>query len=525
MKKKYISAAMSMMLAMSMMVGCNGNTNTTNTTETTVSAESTNVAEEGNYVYGTARLTWAQFWSEEAIDYDTSRAFDATNEITDTEGVTDLGGFDAVTRATSKHGVYRGSANYSSLLHAVDEAGNEVAVYLEDMTDAANVEDMYGVEKNFYGLADGTYCIAQPEGESTIYTITGVEIVGYKAWPVKVLESEVEAAAEAVNFQADENVTEETSLLKTVSVVDGNVTVSAAAEDNGLAVNYTGTPSVSYNDKYGDYVFVQLSDCEAEWGMNLLGAVYSYYGDVNPEENAGAEPVATYGTKYASDTWWKSNGKLLQFGINTSYRHGAEEQYGYWQITVMSAGYENYTFTVQALPAYEAEVTATLGEDNKTLTIAGIADADWANTAVAVDDVVIEGIEGGVAVLEELVTGAHTVAINIDGYREITAEVVAMSAVKAEDITLVGNVLNINGGDLDNFLSNVTGIAVGETTLSGSDLGHVVFNADGSINFTAEISGRGGNTVVFPNGSKESYMLIITSAGYPNVILTTEVAN
>lgn len=510
--KKYISLVLSLLLVLGMMAGCS-NDSTPDETQ-----------EEVSYVYGTARLTWAQFWANEDITYDDSVAFDAVNENTDTEGVTDLGGFDAVTRATHKHGVYRGSAHYSSLLHAVDEAGNEVSVYLEDLTDAANVEDMYGVESVFYGLADGSYCLAQPEGEATTYTVTGVEIVGYKAWPVKVPADQAEAAAEAINFIEDASVTEETSMLKTVNVVDGEVTVSAAAAANGAAVEYTGEASVSYNDSYGDYIMVQLRDCVPEWGMNLLGATFAYYGDVNPDEDTSAEPIATYGTKYAADTWWKSEGTLLQFGINTSYRHGAAEQFGYWQITIMADGYENYTVTVLALPAYDAEITASLGKDNATLTISGIADADWANTTVAVDGTVVENIEAGVAVLAEQTVGTHTVTINIDGYREDTLEVVAMSDLTAADITLEGNVLKVNG-DLENYLSNITGIAVGETTLSGNDLGHTVFGEDGTINFAAEIAGRrGAATVVFPNGSTESYTLIITAAGYPNVVLITEVA-
>ena len=109
---------------------------------------------------------------------------------------------------------------------------------------------MHGAGSNFYAAANGdetVYTLAEPtEGEYTTYTVTTTEFVGYKAWPVKVAASEVEAAAAAIDFVEDDSVTEETGRLKTVSVdADGNVTTSAMSEAVGTAVSYTGTPEVS----------------------------------------------------------------------------------------------------------------------------------------------------------------------------------------------------------------------------------------------------------------------------------------
>ena len=500
MRKKFASV-LAAFVAAGMMAGCAAERETT-------------------YVYGTARLTWAEFWEGEGVTYDKALDFDAVNEEMDTEGVSDLGGYDAVTRATSKHGVHRGSAHYANLLHALDGDGKEISVYLHDLTDGDEVGDMFGVGSVFYGL-DGTYSLAEQDGAAA-YTVTGVEVTGYRAWPVKVPESQVEAAAEAIGFVADASVTEETDRLKTVEITRKGVAVSASAESTGIPVDFDGEVTVSYDDKYGDYLFVQLSDCPEDWGKNLLGARYSYFGDVNPDEDLTADPIATYGTKYAADTWWKANGTLLQFGMNTSHRHGGGEHYGYWQITIMADGYEDYTVTVQALPRYTSEITATLGEDNATLTIGGIDDADWAKTTITFDGSHVT-MENGAAILEEQAIGAHTVSVDVEGYREYTLEAVAMSDLTASDITLDNNVLKING-DLENYLFNITGIAVGENTLSGEDLGHAVFRADGSVNFGAQIASKRGSTVVFPNGDAESYTLIITAAGYPNVVLTTGAA-
>lgn len=500
--KKKISIALAALAAAGMMAGCAAETET-------------------SYVYGTARLTWAEFWEGEKVTYDKSLDFDAVNAELDTEGVADLGGYDTVTRATSKHGAHRGSAHYANLLHAVDGDGNAVSVYLHDLTDGDEVGDMFGVGSILYGLSDGSYSLAERDG-ATAYTITGVEVTGYRAWPVKVPENQVEAAAEAIGFVADDSVTEETGRLKTVNITRKGVEVSSAADSAGMPVDFGGEITVSYDDKYGDYLFVQLANCPEDWGRNMLGARYAYFGEVNPNEDLTAEPIATYGTKYAADTWWKANGTLLQFGMNTSHRHGGGEQYGYWQITIMADGYEDHTVTVLALPRYISEITATLAEDNATLTIGGIEEADWEKTIVTFDGVEVD-MNNGIAVLAEQEIGAHTVIVSVGGYREYTLEAIAMSDLTASDITLEDNVLKVNG-DLENYLTNITGIAVGETTISGEDLGHAVFNADGSVNFGAEIASKRGSTVVFPNGDAESYTLIITAAGYPNVVLATEAA-
>lgn len=42
------------------------------------------------YVYGTANLTWEQFWASEGLTYSADHEFAASNETTDTEGTTDL---------------------------------------------------------------------------------------------------------------------------------------------------------------------------------------------------------------------------------------------------------------------------------------------------------------------------------------------------------------------------------------------------------------------------------------------------
>ena len=180
---------------------------------------------------------------------------------------------------------------------------------------------------------------------------------------------------------------------------------------------------------------------------------------------------------------------------------------------------------MQSKPAYANDITASLADDNATLTVSGVADEDWANTTVTVDGSEVTGFEGGVTALDSaLSVGDHKVVVTVDTYRDNTATVTAMSAMTADDIKLENNTLTITDGDVATFIANVSGVSVNGENLRGKELGSAIFNEDGTVNFEGVVSSHGNDTPVFPNGDKEAYELIITSAGYPVVILTTTAA-
>ena len=71
----------------------------------------TSVAADEDYVYCAAALSWAEYWEQEGVflsdDANGDRA--AASADQDTRGESDLGAYDTVTRATSNHGLHRGS--------------------------------------------------------------------------------------------------------------------------------------------------------------------------------------------------------------------------------------------------------------------------------------------------------------------------------------------------------------------------------------------------------------------------------
>ena len=62
-----------------------------------------------DYVYCAASLTWAEYWENEGVYLDSAADgnWEASSADADSHGETDLGAYDAVTRATSNHGLHR----------------------------------------------------------------------------------------------------------------------------------------------------------------------------------------------------------------------------------------------------------------------------------------------------------------------------------------------------------------------------------------------------------------------------------
>ena len=79
--------------------------------------------DSGEYKYVYAGLTWEQYWASEGV-------YEATNtsasEDKDRRGESDMGGFDAVTRATANHGLHRGS--FQTMATVYDANGKTYAL-------------------------------------------------------------------------------------------------------------------------------------------------------------------------------------------------------------------------------------------------------------------------------------------------------------------------------------------------------------------------------------------------------------
>ena len=307
-------------------------------------------APEYKYVY--AGLTWAEYWAQEGVqaagDSSSSSELDNKNEY-------DKGAFDTVTRATTNHGLHRGSFQCNATIYMKDGKSYDVAYYT-DVTTAV--------------LTDGT-TLNYNKNDIDHYVVTGLKYV-----PVKVKSEDYEAFCqncavvkngEKLSGGYSESslknytyltaaVTKDTNGLKTVT--KNGDSFSFSARTNGTASGISGAelkdakaegvePEVrEAGGSYGEFLRVDINGNYGGLGASMQAVKWTYYGD----DSTYTTPVATFGTKFAADNWMhKSMG--IQLGLTESERCELPEGSngtGYWRLTVYALGYEDYTYDFQA---------------------------------------------------------------------------------------------------------------------------------------------------------------------------------
>ena len=340
------------------------------------------VYNENVYVY--AGLTWAEYWSSEDV-YNAGST--ASSEEKDRRGESDLGAFDAVTRATANHGLHRGSFQAIAVLN-----GKTVSHWSAD-------------GKTVY-YADGTSEVFN-RNNVTGYTVTGLKYV-----PVEIKRADLAAFAEShaivknggqliggygekelKSYEAVANVTANTNGLKKVTKAeDGSFVIGArqngtesGIKDAELKVADGITATVKPgNGSYGEFLRVDLTGNYGDLGAHMQSVEWAYYGNDSTYTNR----LANYGTKFAADNWMhKMMG--IQLGLTESGRCKLPEETdgtGYWILTVHALGYQDYVVKFQATaeniakPAGDADSTPleNIIAEAKALNEADYTPESWA---------------------------------------------------------------------------------------------------------------------------------------------------
>ncbi len=348
-------------------------------TATPVTANIFNVAhivkadneQSDEYVYCYAGLTWNEYWASEGVY---AAGNDSSSNTLDSHSELDNGGYDAVTRATTNHGLHRGSFQCITTIYTTDGIAYQISNWEQVKDSDGKVTATYLHLKDVEGRVTfnkGTLTFADNSTKKMDhYSVSGIKYV-----PVKVKASDyndfkakysvvenngtlIGGYAEGVlsSYEASANVTADTNGLKeAVKGSDGSFSFKARTtgtnsgiKDQTLQKAVKITPTVkAASGSYGEFLRVDLNgDDYGALGDKMQAVKWTYYGN----DSTRTKALASYGTKFAADNWMhKSMG--IQLGLTDSIRCQLPENTdgtGYWSLTVYALGYEDYTVNFEA---------------------------------------------------------------------------------------------------------------------------------------------------------------------------------
>ena len=435
--------------------------------------------DEYSYVY--AGLTWQEYWANEGV----YNAGDVTSSNEkDTHGEYDKGGFDTVTRATTNHGLHRGSYQCMATIDTEDGKKYELAGWTGDaknqimiLTDGTQLSYSKGVITN----TDGT------TSKLSSYEVTGIKYV-----PVKVKTSDLAdfeqhyrvvkngeklyggfGENKLSSYEYTAAVNADTNGLKTaVKNADGTYSFSArqtgsgksfAEQDISVAANITSTVKDA-TGSYGEFLRVDINgDGYGALGAMMQAVKWTYYGNDATRTNA----VATYGTKFAADNWMhKVMG--IQLGLTDSARCQLPAGYdgtGYWSLTVYALGYTDTTIDFEATDANIVKIKAPVSDTSKLSAAIAAADAlneadytaeSWAAMKLeyeeAVDALAVAEYQADVDEATEHLTAAINALVKVEAGTPSDSE---ESGNTTDAGTSDTSVSNVKTGDSNNIMAYI----------------------------------------------------------------------
>ena len=118
--------------------------------------------------------------------------------------------------------------------------------------------------------------------------------------------------------------------------------------------------------------------------------------------------------------------------------------------------------------------------------------------------------------------GAYTAVFTSEKYGDLQANFQLKSNHADGSVKIEGNKLVLPADlDKDTYYASISSVLVDGQPLRGRDLAKLIFGDDQTVNFNAEISGKGGvKTPIFTKGEDGSYEIELVSDGYPSVKAT-----
>ena len=394
-------------------------------------------------IYAYANLSYNEYWANEGVY---AAGNDSSSEEADVKGELDKGGFDAVSRATTNHGLHRGSFQQTAVIEATTADGQTVSMGVDHWSeDNTKFYDANGTEYTVDRTAKPmSISYKTRQGRETV-TVTAsfkdYKITGIKYVPVAVDAADyqdfckkytvVKNGQSVQGGYGEQNLKAYTGVAAVDAATNGLKTVSKSGDAYTFSARQTGTGSglldqeqandgtgvttevKKYSGNYGEFLRVDLNGTYGALGAAMQTVKWTYYGS----DSTYTTPVATYGTKFAADNWMhKSMG--IQLGLTDSIRCQLPEGTdgtGYWALTVYGLGTSDYTTQFQ--------VTA----ENLPSTVAGITDeqkTELTNLIATAQELSAKN-PSNKAALDEHIAEAQAMLNNADATQPEAAELIA----------------------------------------------------------------------------------------------------
>ena len=386
-------------------------------------------------IYAYANLSYNEYWANEGVY---AAGNDSSSEEADAKGELDKGGFDAVSRATTNHGLHRGSFQQTAVITAETTDGQMVTYGVDHW--AADGSKFYEANGTAHDYSKGTITTSTRQGTVTA-TLKSYKITGIKYVTVAVDAADyqdfckkytvVKNGQSVQGGYGEQNLTAYTGVAAVDAATNGLKTVSKSGDAYTFSARQTGTGSglldqaqandgtgvttevKKYSGSYGEFLRVDLNGTYGALGAAMQTVKWTYYGS----DSTYTTPAATYGTKFAADNWMhKSNG--IQLGLTNSVRCQLPEGTdgtGYWALTVYGLGTSDYTTRFQ--------VTA----ENLPSTVAGITDeqkTELTNLIATAQELSAKN-PSNKATLDEYIAEAQAMLNNADATQPEAAELIA----------------------------------------------------------------------------------------------------
>ena len=338
-------------------------------------------------IYAYAGLSYAEYWENEGV-YAAGNA--SSSDAVDSRGESDKGAFDAVTRATTNHGLHRGNYQQVADLY-VDDSSTPlftIAYWKDSSTFVATdgTEVKYSRGTMTYSVRQGKQSI-EKTAKLSHYKITGIKYV-----PVAVSADDyaefcndyaVTQNGETMaggygegNLSAYEHtayVTAETNGLK--AVAKNGSGWSFGARQTGSGTGILGQDALEscgealtvkdYSGQFGEFLRADILQNYGGIGAAMQTVRWDYYGNNDPETS---NPIASYGTKFAADNWMhKAMG--VQLGLTESLRcqlPADTDGTGKWVVTIYGLGYEDFVRTIDVMAANLPKAVEAITDEQKS---------------------------------------------------------------------------------------------------------------------------------------------------------------